>query len=329
MAEPFIIAEAAQGYEGSAEVARLLVRAAAAAGADAVKFQIVFADDLAVPGYQYYDLFRALEMSFEEWKSVRDEAERRGVAFYADILGPRSAELAAALRLDGAKIHSTCFFENELIAHVLDTIPTVLLSVGGIEPAEAVEMAKRYRLAERGGVTVMYGYQAEPTPLDQNNLARIPAMREMLGLDVGFMDHVDGSGPDVITLSAVALGLGVTRFEKHITLDRTLEMEDFPSALGVGEFSGYVQALRRLAGAVGSPALELVEAERTYRGRALKRLVAARDLSAGHTIQPGDVVLLRPAQPAPEAMLQVADAVGRGLRVSLARHTPITTDMLA
>ncbi len=60
-----IIAEAAQGYEGNVTQARLLARAAARAGADAVKFQLVYADELATPDYQYYDLFRNLEMPAE------------------------------------------------------------------------------------------------------------------------------------------------------------------------------------------------------------------------------------------------------------------------
>ena len=48
---PFIIAEAAQGYEGNPEIAKLLLTAAAKANADAVKFQIIYADDIAVPNY--------------------------------------------------------------------------------------------------------------------------------------------------------------------------------------------------------------------------------------------------------------------------------------
>ena len=59
----FIIAEAAQGYEGNPEIAKLLVIAAAKAGADAIKFQIIYADDIAVPNYQYYNLFKQLDIA--------------------------------------------------------------------------------------------------------------------------------------------------------------------------------------------------------------------------------------------------------------------------
>ena len=56
-----IIAEVAQGYEGNPTLAGLLARAAVRAGADAVKYQLVYADEIATPDYQYYDLFRRLE----------------------------------------------------------------------------------------------------------------------------------------------------------------------------------------------------------------------------------------------------------------------------
>ena len=51
-----IIAEMAQGFEGSFNQAKLLVKAAASAGANAVKFQLVYADELATNDYLHYNL---------------------------------------------------------------------------------------------------------------------------------------------------------------------------------------------------------------------------------------------------------------------------------
>ena len=70
-----IIAELAQGFEGSPEQARLLLRAASSAGASAAKFQMVFADELATSDYKYYQLFQSLEMSDDVWKGLADYAK--------------------------------------------------------------------------------------------------------------------------------------------------------------------------------------------------------------------------------------------------------------
>jgi len=52
-----IIAEIAQGYEGNFKLAELLTTGAIQSGADSIKFQLVYGDELAVPTYEHYDLF--------------------------------------------------------------------------------------------------------------------------------------------------------------------------------------------------------------------------------------------------------------------------------
>jgi N,N'-diacetyllegionaminate synthase len=322
---PFVLAEAAQGFEGSAEIARLLVRAAVAAKADAVKFQVVFADDLAVPGYAHYQLFQRLEMPESAWRRVRNDAEAGGIGFYVDVLGPRALALARRLGVDGAKLHSTCFFEHDLTSAVFSEFPRVLLSIGGIDTADVRRLLDRHPTA-REKTVVLHGFQAEPTPTDANQLARIPGLARELGLEVGFMDHADGAGPDVIHVSAMALALGCRTFEKHVGLDRGLELEDFVSALAPGAFATYVETLRRLAAALGDDSLVLSPAERGYRERALKRVVAARDLEAGRVVEPADVTLLRPAMPA--GLERIEDAVGRTLMKPAERGAALTPEHL-
>ena len=54
-----VIAELAQGFEGRPDQARLLLQAAASAGADAAKFQLIYADELAAPDYRHWSGRRA------------------------------------------------------------------------------------------------------------------------------------------------------------------------------------------------------------------------------------------------------------------------------
>ena len=67
-----IIAEIAQGFEGSLTQAKLLLKAASSSGADIAKLQLVYADELATQDYIYYKLFKNLEMSFKQWKELYD-----------------------------------------------------------------------------------------------------------------------------------------------------------------------------------------------------------------------------------------------------------------
>ena len=331
MSDLHIIAEAAQGYlplegdRGSADLCLLLVKAAAVAKCDAVKFQIVYVDELAQPGNIHYDIFRRLEMPESDWRRVRDYARSLGIGFVADIFGTKSLDVARAIKVDGVKIHSTSFFDHALIQGTLALGCRVYFSMGGIESAEVDAFIDRHKLRDRKDVALLYGFQAEPTPMESNHLARIPEIRKRTGLPVGFMDHSDGAGPDDISLSMVALGLGVRLFEKHVTLDRALELEDYVSALPPARLAEYASALRRNASAIGSGDVSLTEAERTYRGKALKRVTAARALEAGRTVTAADVTLIRPSQPG-AGLLDADRAVGKRLRRAGAAGAVITQE---
>ena len=231
MKKLYIIAEAAQGYEGSAELAGLLVRSAAAAKSHAIKFQLVYVTDLCEKGYQHHELFKQLEMTTDEWQSVRDLAKENNLDFIVDIFGPKSLEVGKKIGCDGFKLHSTTFFDEDLSSAVFELNKPTYISVGGIEPDEIDYFIERNNLRDKENVFILYGFQAEPTPIEANNLARISTLRERTGLNIGFMDHSDGAGDYAFTLSAMALGMGVTLFEKHISLDRALKLEDYVSAL--------------------------------------------------------------------------------------------------
>ena len=219
----YIIAEAAQGYEGSVEKSLLLVLAAHKGGADAIKFQIIYADELCVPGYEYYDLFKSLEMEDREWQKVVDYAKELELDVFFDVFGPLSLGLSKKVDVKKVKIHSTSFFDDELFDEVQKYAEYILMSVGGIRPDELEKVLRKRIDSANEKLLIMYGYQAEPTPVNKNNLARIETISRFFGLPIGFMDHSEGVGLISHTLSSLALGMGVKVFEKHITIDRALE----------------------------------------------------------------------------------------------------------
>lgn len=310
-----IVAEAAQGFEGDPTLARMLVRAAAVGRADLVKFQLVFADELATPAYRHHSLFRQLEMPEAAWETVAAEAARRGVGLVFDVYGPASLRLAAKLGAQVVKVHSTDFFNQSLIDEALAEMPRVFFSAGGIEVDEVAALLGRVgRDAER--LTLLYGFQSEPTATADNHLRRLAAYRHRFpGLALGFMDHADGASDEAGWLGLLALPFGISVLEKHISLDRGLELEDYVSAVDAAGFARYVERVRAAEAALGCDDLTLSPAERAYRGRALKVVVAARPLAAGAALGDDDVALLRTGLEGERRPLhRLGDALGRRLR---------------
>lgn len=325
-----IIAEAAQGYEGDPLLTRLLARGALRAGADAVKFQLVYADELATPDYQYYQLFQSLEMLPAEWETVIREVRDAGRRFYFDVFGEQGLKEARALGVDGVKIHSTDFFNESLIRQALELMPRVFISFGGITVEELEAFVHRHRLSPSETLCFMYGFQADPTPIASNNLRRLSALRARFpGFRFGFMDHTDGADETALTLPLLALPLGVACIEKHISLDRSLQLEDYVSALSPESFASFVQTIRRVEPALGTEQLELSTAERDYRRKAVKAVVAHRTLKQGQVMTAADLRLKRAgATGGPQSIHQLDEAVGRSVVVDVQPNQPLTKEMI-
>ena len=326
-----IIAEAAQGYEGDPTLARLLARAAVRAGADAVKFQLVYADEIATPDYQYYDLFRRLEMPRTVWEALVQEIHAAQRRCYLDVFGERSLREAHALGVDGVKIHSTDFFNAPLVQLALTLMSRVFVSFGGIAVEELDAFLSRHRIVPESPVCLMYGFQADPTPMASNNLARLGALRARFpGYRFGFMDHTDGSLAEAMTLPLLALPFGVSCIEKHLGLDRTLQLEDYISALAAEPFQAFVQSVRRHEEALGTDRLELTPTERSYREKAVKAVVAHRTLKRGEVLAAEDLCLKRSARTNPSSSLhRIEDVAGRAVAVDVELNQPLTRDMIA
>ena len=85
-----IVAELAQGFEGSPAKASLLLQSAANAGADAAKFQLIYDDELSTPDYKFYSLFQSLEMSDTDWENLKNQSSKIEVELQFDIFGELS-----------------------------------------------------------------------------------------------------------------------------------------------------------------------------------------------------------------------------------------------
>ena len=320
-----IIAEAAQGFEGDPLLARLLVRAAGRAGADAVKFQLVYADEIATPSYKYYDLFKKLEMPAGYWRQVAGEAKKEGVGLYFDVFGKKSLRMAIALGARGLKIHATDFYHDELIRAALNTGKHILMGLGGLGGKDLSSLLERHPRIKTTRVTMMHGFQAEPTPLGSNNLRRLGTLAALCQpAGIGFMDHSDGGKEDSLELSLLALPFGVSVVEKHITLDRELQLEDYVSALPPSCFKKFVKKIRKYEKALGSSALEPGPDEKMYRLKSAKIVVAARKLKKGSPLRNNDLKLLRvDKQETLPAILDPKEVFGLRVSRGILRHHPI------
>ena len=323
-----IIAELAQGFEGRPEQARLLLKAAAAAGADAAKFQLVYADELATPDYQHYALFQSLEMPDDVWHGLGSYAAELGIELHVDIFGTRSLELAERIGVAAVKLHGTDIANLGLLGAVARSrVPRALLGAGG---AHAGEIEQAIEVLRDKQLVVLLGFQGYPTPNDTNQIARVRMLSGRYAsahshVTVGFADHAPHDSPLRYALAAVAVGAGARVLEKHLSLGYVMKLEDHESALNPDEFAEFSEVIRRCEEAIGSAGeaqdFGMSEAEHTYRRNIRRHVVADRELAEGTRLKPADLVLKRTS--AAEVITDLASVYEKTLRRAVRRNAPI------
>ena len=328
-----IIAEIAQGFEGRPEQARLLMKAAAAAGADAAKYQLVYADELATPDYKHYPLFKSLEMADDVWEGVAAYAAELRIRLQLDIFGPRSLRLAERIGASAVKLHGTDIANHALLGEVAQsTAPRVLLGAGG---SHADELHQALSLLGDKPVVVLLGFQGYPTPDETNHIGRVRLLVERFrrvhpNVSVGFADHASPESALRYALASTAIGAGATVLEKHLTLGRCMKLEDHESALSPDEFAEFAQVARVCADSLG-PAAEandfaMSDAEKAYRAMIRRHVVTSRPLRKGLTIAPSDLSLKRTSAERPITAL--GDVYGKALRRDLGPGAPVLSSDL-
>jgi len=324
-----VIAEIAQGYEGKPQQAKDLAMAAILGKADAIKYQIIYADELAVPEYQYYDLFKSLEMPKAVWMELSQLIKKNNLKLYLDVFGPLSFTLAKEINADGVKIHATDFFNEPLIKSVLKEFKKIFISFGGITAEELSELINRYQLKNNPQVTLMYGFQAEPTAIEKNHFFRLKTlMTQYPDLSFGFMEHAEGGTEESHYLSLLALPLGIKAIEKHLTLERTLKLEDYISALTPVEFSEFMKRVRHFEKALGKSDLALTDEELSYRQKAVKVAVARQSLKKGDTLDLNNIILKR-VPPTDKTISKINLLINKKLQVDVKKDEPIKEGMFS
>jgi sialic acid synthase SpsE len=297
---PFIIAELGTSHGGSIAKAKALVDAAAASGADCVKFQIVYADEILHPNTglvplpggdtRLYDVFKRLEVSPAFFAELKAYAESKGVVFLASPFGPRSAAELKRLSPVSVKIASPELNYTQLVREVAQWGIPVFLS-SGVSTLADIEAALAL-FDEAGGrerVTLLHCVTSYPAPPLEYNLRLLATLRGIFGVSTGVSDHSLEPEP----VPCVAAALGAAAIEKHFCLSRDDPGLDDPIALPPGQFAGMARAVRLTADIrrEGGEAKALAELGKRYgaglvnaiAGDGVKRLSPSERANYGRT----------------------------------------------
>lgn len=307
----FIIAEAGVNHNGSEELAHGLVEAAAAAGADAVKFQTFSAEQLVRRGtetaaYQrsnagetdQFAMLRRLELAPEALGRLKARADALGIEFMSTPFDVGAARLLVGLGMRRIKVPSGEITNLPLLEQLAEFGLPLVVSTGMADIAEVGEAVSAMGAArERAGcvtpltewLTLLHCTSNYPTRAEDVNLRAMLTLRERFQVPVGYSDHTEGAA---IAVAAVALGASVV--EKHFTLDRALPGPDHRASLAPGELAAMVREIRAVELGLGDGVKAPRPAELPVRDLVRRSVTLTRAVRRGERIDAADLALLRP-----------------------------------
>ncbi|MBL6989680.1 MAG: N-acetylneuraminate synthase family protein [Bacteriovoracaceae bacterium] len=326
MRKTYIIAEIAQGYEGDVNLCKKYVKLAKKAGADGVKFQVVYAKDLCTDSYCYHNLYQNLEMPIDDWKEVINYSQEVGIDFWVDIFGIETFNLFKQESMAGIKLHCSDIKNYQFLSQLKTYEKKIIMAVGG---SELIEIQKALQILSNRDVILMSGFQAEPNIPSDVELDKLEVLKEKFSCAVGYADHIDVSSDFSISLPAMAVLQGADYIEKHLTIERDeLELEDYISALNAKEFRNMAALVRAVEGVTKTKKdYVLGKRELEYRKNTKKIPLAGSDLREGHTITADDICLLRTGEEVIN-ILDIDTIIGKKLKCNLKKNKAFNLEFL-
>lgn len=326
----FLIAEAGSNHNGDLDTAVELVRQAARAGADAVKFQCYSLDSLFAP--EHYAT--ALKLKNGGWKDeiekytfqpdwhqiIATEAEKAGIAYFTTPFSPDCVE-----RIDPFvpfyKIASCDITFSYLLKKVGSKRKGVFLSTGASSVQEIDRAVKTLRSFSLPFLCIMHCIVIYPAPLDTLNLRFIETLKNRYQLPVGFSDHSKG-----IDAAVFAAGAGAVAIEKHFTLDKTQEGADHKNSLNPDEFTCLVEKIRLFEKTMGSVRKTITPREAAERVYARRGIYSKQALKKGTMLTYDNICFLRPNVSL--GAERIDDILGKRLTVDVPKQHPIDLSMI-
>ncbi len=312
-----IVAELGTSHGGDPHKARELIQAAAESGADAIKFQHFYADEILHPASGYvslpggntklYESFKRLERSLSFLAELKAEVEKQRRLFLCSPFGHKSASELWSLKPAALKIASPELNHYELLVETASYGLPIILSTG-VSRLGDIERALDYYT--KLPLCLLHCVTSYPAPEEEYNISLVANLRLVFGRPVGISDH--SADPLLVPILAVSRGACVV--EKHFCLSKADGGLDDPIALPPKTFSRMVEGIReaqsmtaenicdwiedsygsgRVDAVLGDGVKRLASSERDNYGRTNRSIHALKDIAKGEMIAEDAVRVLR------------------------------------
>jgi N,N'-diacetyllegionaminate synthase len=293
-----IIAEAGANHNRDWSTAVKLIKAAAGAECDIVKFQTYSSETLyskSTPDFAGYKninkLIKDIELPREWQKDLKLCCDDLGIEFMSTPFDEKAVDELYKIGVKRFKIAGFESTDPRIVRYAASTKLPLIITAGIGTDLKTIEEIYNWVKDENPNpdITFLHGNNAYPTPFEDINLGQIQKIKSLnLQIAVGLSDHTLG-----ILIPPIAVGLGATTIEKHYTLDRGMIGPDHPFAIEPVELSEMVKNIRTTELCLGNKHGKNTESEESFI-KATRSIVAKKTIKKGDTITFDNLTTKRP-----------------------------------
>ncbi len=334
-APTFIVAEVSANHLQDFERAKAIIKAAADAGADAVKLQTYTADTITLDCDNDYfqitqgtiwdgtTLHKLYQEAFTPWEwqpELLKYANELGMECFSSPFDPTAVDFMEEMNMPAYKIASFEINDIPLIRKIAKLGKPMIFATG-IAYLEDIERALQVCKEEGNEQVILLKCTSQyPSPYESMNLKVIPNMAEVFDCVTGLSDHSMGC-----TVAVASVALGAKMVEKHLTLSRADGGPDAEFSMEPAEFKQMVDEIRIVEKALGKVTYELTEQQVRSRedGRSL---FVVKDVKEGEIFTEDNVRSIRPNFGL--HTMYYEDILGKKAKKDIAKGTPLAWNLI-
>lgn len=312
-----IIAETASNHMGELDYLKDLSLQCKQAGADIVTVQVLNLEAFVTPADKLsYPNFVKVHLEADKWIEYFDWCKERDIEVLPCILDFPSTDLCKDYGFTTVKIHASDIVNHDFLSFVNQLFDKVFLEFGG---ADLNEIASALKVLSDTEVVLLYGFNAYPTKVENQNLAFLESLKYLFNCKTGFADH----SVDNDFISLLAMAKGAIYLEKHVTLDsKDKDRFDWQVSVEPDSLKELVDRVKMYKPAFGEPLRFVSDSEKHFRKLVYKKLILKENLPAGTLLKEEDFDIKRSIEGVEST--QVETFVGKELIKDLERGTPIS-----
>ena len=334
----FFIAEAGVNHNGSLSNAKKLIDVAKESGADAVKFQSFFAEEMMLPmapkstyhiettsddkSQSWMELLKTQQMSYQMHVDLMQYCKKKEIIFLSTPYDTKSVDMLFDLGISAFKIASTDMNNHEILSYISKKNKPIILSTAMSFQEEVISSINLLLNLDVKEIVLMHCTGSYPTHLEDSNLNVIKNYKRLFS-DKCLYGYSDHTKEFINPVATAAIGISV--YEKHFTLDNKLPGPDHRMSLEPNELKKTIKLIRETESTLGEFEKTVLKCEIENREKLRKSLVAKLDIAKGTKVTKEFLTSKRPGTGIPPS--EIDKIVGKVALENIIKNTILKKNM--